>query len=132
MKSFKEMSTQELIELNKKDYEWYKKMNWNDETFHWQAMDMRNDAERITKGCIIPALKKVNAKFNEDGSIRFQNDTVRVEGNKAGFIVISLSDGKVVFHTNYDSYPEIKQRISEYNGHWISIESMIKEMIIDR
>lgn len=122
MNAIKGISTEEYIARNKSEYEYYEKFYWDDMLTVGQAENMRHEARRITKVHIIPALRRVHARF-DNGRVKFQNNAVRVEGSKDGFIVINLKDGKVIFHTDFTAYPEIKQKLSDYDGN--KIEKMI-------
>ena len=122
MNAIKGISTEEYIARNKSAYEDYEKWNWDKELTVGQAKVMISNAMRITDKHIVPALRKVHARF-DNGRVKFQNDSVRVEGSKDGFIVINLKDGKVVFHTDFTSHPQIKQNLVGYDGD--KIEKMI-------
>jgi len=119
MADYKSMTTEELIASNKSEYDNYKEFIWNEEITVGEARSRREAARRIENDYIVPALRNAAAEY-DNGYVKFQNSSVRVEGNKLGYIVISLTDGKVVFHTDWNSYPQIKQSSYDYNGEKIA------------
>ena len=105
MKDYSKLSTKEIIELNKERYDSYKNSFFYNELSHESAKNFKYSSKKFERDVIIPGMKRHHAKRRNDGTYYYQDELVRVEGSKdTGFIVISLSDGKVIHHTKVEGY----------------------------